>query len=462
MGKLIFVSSDSHAGMPKDQWAEYLDPRFHDLLPSLRHDNTMYPVAVHFLGAQVGGTSGLDEVRDAHASGYGGLHDAQLRLDAMDLDGVAAEMIFHGDGRLGDLFHNSTNRAYPIDAWQAGAEAWNRWAADNFSIAPERFLVVAAIGPCTDMAAAVADVHRNADRGFVGTYCPGYMRPDDMVPLWDPYWDPFWSACEERDLAVVVHAGYGWEQGIAFSHFERIYRDAVETFETEDPEVLLAQSSGIKVESFEFFKEFATSVRPRRPLLQLLLGGVFDRHPRLKLVLTEIRGDWIPATLRHLDAVHEAHRDELPAERRPSEYWSTNCLFGASFIHRAEVAMRHEIGVETISFGRDYPHPEGTWPNTREWLGDAFRGVPVDEARLMLGENAIRLLGLDRAPLAAIAERIGLEIDEVVDFRGVVRPEAVENFASRGGYLREPENDTRVTELDPLIREDIESIAAAR
>ena len=177
MDKVIFVSSDSHAGMPRELWAEYLDPAFHDLLPSLRHDNTMYPIAVHFLGAQMGDTGGLDEVREAHASGYGGLHDAQLRLEAMDLDGVAAELIFHGDGRLGDLFHNGTNRTYPLEAWQAGAEAWNRWAADNFAIAPERFLVVAALGPCTDIDVAVADVHRNADRGFVGTYGPGYVRP---------------------------------------------------------------------------------------------------------------------------------------------------------------------------------------------------------------------------------------------------------------------------------------------
>jgi predicted TIM-barrel fold metal-dependent hydrolase len=460
MDKVIFVSSDSHAGMPKELWAEYLDPGFHDLLPSLRHDNTMYPIAVHFLGAQMGDTGGLDEVREAHASGYGGLHDAELRLESMDLDGVAAELIFHGDGRLGDLFHNGTNRTYPLDAWQAGAEAWNRWAADNFAIAPERFLVVAALGPCTDIDVAVADVHRNADRGFVGTYGPGYVRPEGLAPLWDAHWDPFWAACAERNLPVVIHAGYGWEQGVAFPHFERIYRDAVETFGTDDPEFLLTQRSGIKVESLEFFQEFATSVRPRQPLWQMLLGGVFDRHPNLKLVLTEIRGDWIPATLRYLDAIYDAHRDDLPAQRRPSEYWATNCLFGASFIHRAEIEMRHQIGVDTISFGRDYPHFEGTWPNTAEWLGDAFRGVPADEARAMLGENAIRFFGLDRIRLAGIAERIGPRIEDVIDSGGTARPEAVENFAARGGYLREAESDTRIDEIDSLVRRDLEALTS--
>ena len=69
----------------------------------------------------------------------------------MDREGVAAELIYHGDFRLGDLFHNDTNRKYPLDAWEAGAEAWNRWAADTFGFAMDRFLVTGAIGPCVDM-----------------------------------------------------------------------------------------------------------------------------------------------------------------------------------------------------------------------------------------------------------------------------------------------------------------------
>jgi hypothetical protein len=75
--------------------------------------------------------------------------------------------------------------------------------------------------------------------------------------------------------------------------------------------------------------------------------------------------------------------------------------------------MRHEIGVETIAFGRDYPHPEGTWPHTKQWLQDAFAGVPEQELRLMLGENAIRFFGLDRARLAEYAKRIGFTVGEI-------------------------------------------------
>ena len=93
--------------------------------------------------------------------------------------------------------------------------------------------------------------------------------------------------------------------------------------------------------------------------------------------MTEVRGDWLPATLRHLDAVYEQVRDDLPATRKPSEYWQEHCLMALSFVHKAEVAMRHEIGVETIAFGRDFPHAEGTWPNTRTGCATRSRASPT-------------------------------------------------------------------------------------
>jgi hypothetical protein len=152
---------------------------------------------------------------------------------------------------------------------------------------------------------------------------------------------------------------------------------------------------------------------------------------------------------------------EAPAERRASEYWRSNCLAGASFIHKAEIGMRHDIGVETILFGRDFPHPESTWPNTRDWLRDAFEGVPDDELRKMLGENAIGFFGLDRARLGEIARRIGPTIAEI-HAGGPVRSELMENFALRGGYLKPPEADGKLGLVDELVRQELPAMATAR
>jgi len=175
--------------------------------------------------------------------------------------------------------------------------------------------------------------------------------------------------------------------------------------------------------------------------------------------MAEVRADWLPATLRHLDSVFEQHRDDLPTTRSPSEIWHDQCLMSLSFVHKVEVAMREELDIETIFFGRDYPHAEGTWPNTGDWLRDAFAGVPDDELRLMLGENAIRVLGLDRSHLAAIADRIGPTIADVTGRAVELDPRLVANWDARGGYLKPPEQ-VDGGELDELLNDDVAHLGA--
>jgi predicted TIM-barrel fold metal-dependent hydrolase len=452
--KLIVVSSDSHAGIPKELWPEYMPEKYHDLLPSLREDNIIYPTAIYLLGAER--SAAFEEHKIAHTEDYHGLHDPVLRLADMDREGVAAELIYHGDFRLGDLFHNVTGRDYGRDAWEDGAKAWNRWAADTFGFAMDRFLVTGAIGPCVDMDVTVAEIHWIADHGFTGTYGPGYMWHPDMPALSDPYWDPFWTACAERNIAVIAHAGFNTEHGHVFPEVEKIYNAAADAAGSKDYDELMAHAGAVPPESGVFFDNFLNhNVDSRRPLWQLMLGGVFDRHPDLRFMPTEIRLDWIPATLNHLDEVYDEHRDELPATRKPSEYWHSNCLAGASFIHKVEVEMRYEIGVDTILFGRDFPHPEATWPHTRDWLRLAFDGVPDDEVRLMLGENAIRFFKLDRDRLNDIAKRIGPRIEDINQGAWEVRPELQESFMARGGFFKPAEGDAKLPMVDKLLEEDL-------
>jgi predicted TIM-barrel fold metal-dependent hydrolase len=76
---------------------------------------------------------------------------------------------------------------------------------------------------------------------------------------------------------------------------------------------------------------------------------------------------------------------------------------------RREAELRHDIGLRTIMWGSDYPHPEGTWPVTRQMLVEVFRGMPDAEIEAMLGGNAADFYGFDRAALAPLAARIGPE-----------------------------------------------------
>src|SRR5262249_28775922 len=104
---------------------------------------------------------------------------------------------------------------------------------------------------------------------------------------------------------------------------------------------------------------------------------------------------------------------------------------------------------------------ESTWPHTREWLQEAFVGVPEDEVRAMLGENAIRFAGLDRERLAEIARRIGPTIEEITGPHEEIRPELMANFNARGGFSKPWEGDEQIGLIAPLVEKDLTIAASA-
>jgi predicted TIM-barrel fold metal-dependent hydrolase len=450
MDKLIVVSGDSHATPPPEVWPQYVEAKYHELLPGVNEDNERY---VQLLGIFANFPPEILDVMDTDGAwasgGYVGAWDCDRRLAEMDREGVAAEMVYAGDPRaitpLSPQF-----RPYPQDVVAAGNRAYHRWAADAFGSARDRILCVGDPGSGVDMDAMLAELDWIAEHGFVGTYVPTMTARPDFPPLYDQFFEPFWSRVEDTGLTLVIHAGFGTEQCEFLGKIEDLKRN----MEAEGRDDLLSEI----INNAEGF--FSKDLRPRRAMWQMMLGGVFDRHPGLKLVMTEVRGDWLPATLAHLDRAYEQARAELPARRRPSEYWHEHGLMSLSFIHKSEVAMRHQMGIETIFFGRDYPHAEGTWPNTRDWLSDAFAGVPDDELRLLLGENAIRVLGLDRARLAAVAERIGPTVADVTGRTPDLDARLLANWDARGGYLKPPE-EIDPEAIDNLLRRDI-ALATAR
>ena len=109
--RVIVVSGDSHAGVPKELWTEYLPEQYHELLPSSTGTTTSTR-SRSSSWVRSDGRHDLEEHEVAHRDGWHGLHDPVLRLADMDREGVAAELIYLGDSRLGDMFHNVTGRDY--------------------------------------------------------------------------------------------------------------------------------------------------------------------------------------------------------------------------------------------------------------------------------------------------------------------------------------------------------------
>ena len=450
MERLVVVSVDSHAQMPPEAWPQYLDARYHDELPGLREENELYTGLMGTLSKHVQGPLTFpvfDQERAVQDGGFYGIWDADIRLREMDREGVAGEFVYFGDHRAVAMFFNIFNRPHSRELCDAGMRAHHRWLADTFGDHTDRLFLVGVGTTGTNIDATVAELHWIAEHGFAGTYAPGFTAQPDLPPLWDEYWEPVWRACVELGLPLFVHAGHGLPQGVILPDVERIKR------EVEDAGGSEADFIG-RVTSELLTGEFFADVRPRQPMWQLMLGGVFDRHPDLRLVMTEVRADWLPATLRYLDGEYQEHRDDLPAKHSPTEYWHSNCLTSLSFVHRAEVEMRHEIGMETVAFGRDYPHNESTWPNTKAWVRDAFGGLSENELRLVLGENVIRFAGLDRRHLAEIASRVGPTVEEITS-GPPVDAALIEHFQLRGGYLKPAEGDAKLGLIVPMLRDDL-------
>jgi predicted TIM-barrel fold metal-dependent hydrolase len=153
-----------------------------------------------------------------------------------------------------------------------------------------------------------------------------------------------------------------------------------------------------------------------RPFAALMWSGAFERHPDLKYILTETGCSWILETLRVLEfkADHPIFKHfTKDLSLRPSEYFARQCYLGASFLPAHEGKDRHKIGLDKLMWGSDYPHLEGTWPNTMDALRDTFGPYPEDETRALLGGNAAKVYGFDLDQLGPIAEKIGPELTDI-------------------------------------------------
>jgi predicted TIM-barrel fold metal-dependent hydrolase len=311
------------------------------------------------------------------------------RLRDMDFDGVTAEVIFFGTMPF-DPFPFSRHRdpSGPLDTSELAIEGnriYNRWLADFCSVEPERHAGLAHL-PMWDVELALEELQVAASMGLRGVNFPS-PRPE-ITPYEDPTWDSFWSACQDLGMVLANHGGGG---------------------------VTAAPAVGPGA-MFIYTTETVAASR-YTPVNRFVWGGVFERHPALKLVQTEQPGAWFGFVMDELDSQYRAHADRLSGlSKLPSEYLRRNYFVGASFQshYEAEGALLGGY-VDNVIWGSDYPHGEGTYrfpdsfddvPVTRLSLRSTYAGLPADATRSMVGENGVRVYGFDREKLQRVAARI--------------------------------------------------------
>jgi predicted TIM-barrel fold metal-dependent hydrolase len=396
----LVISADCHAGPNSPDYREFLDPGFRadfdDELAARQRliDEARASAAVtgDFVGDaefQEEWFGEDDEGNSLHEIGLRGGWDAATRDHELDRDGVTGEVVFPGPdavtGTMGAPFGAGFNPVVTHSPQHllAGARAFNRWAAQLCGESPERRagLIVAPI--LDDLDGAITEIRRAHTEGLRG----GVIIP----PRWDGHesytshrYDAVWAVCEELSLPVHCHSGPAPRDD---------YGDV---------------SGWMSVYGYE------TVFFTARPLWFMLLTGVFERFPALKLAVTEAGCFWAADLLWRVDmmAGREHGMRKLVNARGtltmlPSEYFDRNVKIGASNTRRRELGRRYEIGVDNIMWGNDFPHPEGTWPYTREFLRDRFWDMPIDETERILGLNQVDFYGFDVERLRPIADRIG-------------------------------------------------------
>ncbi len=389
MSRYLVISSDCHAGLPPERYRDYLDSKYHEAFDAALpiQIQMMQEASEKFLIADIN-----REWRKGREAQLSGAWDHDERIKVLDEDGVAGEVIFP-DGitemntpPFGAGLGLPTEGIMPELQW-AGSRAHNRWIAEFCQMAPERRAGLAIVPVLWDVDEAVKEAHWAKEHGLRGILIPSMWGSQPAYH--HPRYDPIWSACQDLDLVVNFHSGSA----------------PMQDYDTH------TGMMGIYISEVVWWSA--------RPLWFMIWGGAFERHPKLKVAITEATAVWVPETLALLDFRYsESHYSSKLGDYRshlslkPSEYFKRNVSVGASCMPRREVEMREQIGLENIMWGTDYPHPEGSWPYTRSQMVESFRGFPEADLTAMLGGNAARIYGFDEEKLAPIVERIGPEASE--------------------------------------------------
>ena len=372
MAEPKLISADSHVNEPGDLWVERIDKQFRERAPR---------VVENLPGQRPGAYLVLEGVTPVHlAQGMGagkkpeelpqffqastykdvrpGGWDPAERVKDMDLDGVEADVIYT---TLGFRQFWLTDAALQ----RACFRVYNDWLAEYCAYAPKRLAGLGLIS-LYDVDEAAKELRRCASRGLKGALI--WASPPEDRPYSSPDYNPFWAAAQELEMPISLHSitGMGAESRLAIKQpLDRYVRSSVLCHEVQ------------------------------RTLVVLIFSGVLERFPYLKFVSAENEVGWLPFFLQKLDQAQEEYRYLYPTPLKltPSEYFRRQ-IFATFIDDRVGVAGREFIGNENIMWSSDYPHTVSTWPHSREVVERDFKGVPENEKRQIVRENAARLYNL--------------------------------------------------------------------
>jgi predicted TIM-barrel fold metal-dependent hydrolase len=359
------VDADGHVLEPMAAWngvPEPVRPKIHTDSAGYEHvivgDKEVVAVSLGLLatpGSRMSDTSSFKPIDEALPGGY----DPVRRLEDMDAEGIDTAVLYPSVGlnfwALEDPFAAVTL-----------ARAYNDWLAGYCQAAPER-LFGAAMVPLQDPGAAASELRRaRVELGFPAAF----VRPNPVLGrcIADRQHEPLWEAAEELDVAIGIHEG------------SSVIIPTLGSDRPFNPLVLHAISH-----PFEQMLACA----------QLIVFGVLERHPGLRVAFLESGATWGAFWPERLDEQVHGFGGFCPQMKlTPSEYFKRQCWISTEVDEAALPAVAGLIGERRIVWGSDYPHHDATFPGALKALVDTVAPLPKATQARILGENALELYRL--------------------------------------------------------------------
>ncbi len=363
------IDCDTHFWEPVELWAQHIDPEFTERAPRFVDDGgrilmkvgeSIYPSAPNHRG--LGATYGPDEtlhpqtVWDKEVS-----NDGPRRLHFMDGQGVDVHVIFPTLGMVG---FNSIE-----DPSLAGAcaRAYNRYGAEFCSADPRRLRPVMLL-PLNHPDVAVAEMRYAREECGLAVAFANPTPPDDVA--WsDPRYDDLFSAFEDLEVTLAFH-----ESAVG------------------------ATPNTVGINRYAGYHGMlyltAHTVEQQLAVMDVLLGGLLLRHPRLRCGLLEAHLAWLPGWLEMVNHVTGRYPQNWKHDVRPSELFSRH-FFVAAFPDDVKVGEVNQfLPGGNVVFSSDWPHKSLTEQQTS--LGEFERRPDLSSAERdrILKENPHRWFSL--------------------------------------------------------------------
>ncbi len=366
MRKTDVVDADGHILEPVDLWAQYLEER--ELLPlaptfyiddagvqQFKLEGVTHPRGVLGMGGRNAGrpvspATADQRWEDQHPGGF----DPHKRVADLDLEGIDVAVLFPTvglrfcgvqDGRLA----------------AALCRAYNNWLADFCRPYPDRLVGVAPV-PFQEPELAIAEMRRATEKlGFRAAF----IRPNPLRGrnLDHPDYYPFWEAAQDLGCPVAIHEG-----GLMPS---------VKTVGAD------------RFTNLVYRHMLGHVMEQQIACMTMILGGVLERFPRLRVLFLEAGIGWLPYWLERMDHHHERLAWLAPAcPRPPTEYFHEQCFISADPDEKTIPMVVDLVGDDNLMWASDYPHFDCTFPGVVAEVREAK--IPQSSMDKLLGRNAVR------------------------------------------------------------------------